>query len=871
MRICPSCGRENAEDGDFCECGEYLRWEPTQHITALKPSDAGEQAAASAGVIARAPAPAAVTGGAVDAEMTLPPGQAGRPLLGGDANGAAAVAVAVGTDAPREPPPGVATLLLRLPENDAAATGPVTVLVKPGERATLLALIRNESGIVDNYDISVTGLNEQWWTVTPPTAYLVPYGTSGNYEQEIQVHLHPPKTPDAQARPWSFEVVAVSRAYGCQVAGAAATLSIEPYQDVAAKLYPDRASGRLKARFKLTVSNRANAPVDVVLAAEDADGECHFRFAQPMITLSPGGVIEAPFTVLPPKQLWIGRPRDRQVRVIATPAGVQEPDPPLQGVYRQRPWFPWWLSFVVPIAIALIALFVLTRPTQATVPNLRPAQSVFAAQKLITAAGLKLSPQVRLLASPNAAPGAIVDQSPAAGKKVKRGTLVNIEVATGSGSVKVPSVVGLTPVVADTALRASGLVLGAVSPKPNPDGKIASQIPAAQVDVATGTPVAVFLALPASGAAAAGAGGGAGKAAEAGSSGAGKAIVLPAPKGDPMTAAQQLSQLGLVPTTAQRFDRATRGTLIGTEPVAGAHVASGSKVAILISAGSPWLSYDDGSAIHVVDGMTGKSTATVPAGAGSQQEAAWSTDGSHLAYVQGRQLWLLAPARRGAQPFALTGASTDARDPAFAPTSRANILAFIERGAGGAKLCFATIGPNTLNPNCTSHPGFDLGRQVAWSPDGSAILVFGSRVGHPKTFGLIEFVSNVPFSTRASDWGRGQLVTDASHAGEGVIGGQFSPDGKRLALISNLGTRSFHLFLAPRTDFTLARAKALPVRACEVSWRSDGHLLAVMEADPACQQPIGDIVAIDPRGPSRQTVLATNAAHPAWQPVPTRG
>jgi zinc-ribbon domain len=33
-RNCPSCGRENADDVDFCEsCGSYLRWEPTRAAT----------------------------------------------------------------------------------------------------------------------------------------------------------------------------------------------------------------------------------------------------------------------------------------------------------------------------------------------------------------------------------------------------------------------------------------------------------------------------------------------------------------------------------------------------------------------------------------------------------------------------------------------------------------------------------------------------------------------------------------------------------------------------------------------------------------------------------------------------------------------
>ena len=121
------------------------------------------------------------------------------------------------------PPPGAAALSLRLPGEDGAGEGEVTVAVAPGARATVLGLIRNQSDVVDNFDLSVRGLPDGWWTIAPATAYLVPYGSGGTYEQEVQIHLHPPRTPQAQARPWSFEVVAVSRAFGGEVAAAAAT------------------------------------------------------------------------------------------------------------------------------------------------------------------------------------------------------------------------------------------------------------------------------------------------------------------------------------------------------------------------------------------------------------------------------------------------------------------------------------------------------------------------------------------------------------------------------------------------------------------------------------------------------------------------
>ncbi len=368
MRICPSCGRENADSKDFCECGEYLRWEPTQHVEAVKPPGAARGPGA-------ADPPTEPQPPVGDPNVTVAPARAvarpadpvGRPGASGDGGHVAAT----------EAPPGAATLLLRLPEDESAASGPLEVSVRPGERVVVLGLIRNESGIVDNYDISVSGLPEGWWTVTPATAYLVPYGTSGNYEQEIQIHLHPPRTPEAQARPWQTEVVASSRAYEAQVAGAAATVEVEPYQDVAAKLAPDRASGRLKARYKLTVRNRANAPAQVVLSAEDSDGECEFRFAEPSVTVEPGRGVEAPFTVFPPKQIWLGRPKDRPIRVTATPAGVDTPTPPLPATYRQKPWLPWWLAIVAPLVIAAVVLFLLLQPKQTVMPNLKKANSVF--------------------------------------------------------------------------------------------------------------------------------------------------------------------------------------------------------------------------------------------------------------------------------------------------------------------------------------------------------------------------------------------------------------------------------------------------------------------------------------------------------------
>ena len=89
--------------------------------------------------------------------------------------------------------------------------------------------MRNQSGIVDNYDLRVEGMPQDWWSIYPGTVYLVPFGSGGTYEQEVEIHLHPPRGPEAEARVWELQVVADSKAHNIVAASAPLALHIPPY------------------------------------------------------------------------------------------------------------------------------------------------------------------------------------------------------------------------------------------------------------------------------------------------------------------------------------------------------------------------------------------------------------------------------------------------------------------------------------------------------------------------------------------------------------------------------------------------------------------------------------------------------------------
>ncbi|MGZ4296529.1 MAG: hypothetical protein ACXVE4_05300, partial [Solirubrobacteraceae bacterium] len=79
MRICRSCGRENPDESDFCTCGEYLRWEPTNFMPSVTaPADAQAQ---SNGTSAPGPPEAAApAAGGAPAAASSAPAARGHPM-----------------------------------------------------------------------------------------------------------------------------------------------------------------------------------------------------------------------------------------------------------------------------------------------------------------------------------------------------------------------------------------------------------------------------------------------------------------------------------------------------------------------------------------------------------------------------------------------------------------------------------------------------------------------------------------------------------------------------------------------------------------------------------------------------------------------
>jgi beta-lactam-binding protein with PASTA domain len=560
-------------------------------------------------------------------------------------------------------------------------------------------------------------------------------------------------------------------------------------------------------------------------------------------------------------------------------AGAPPPAGPLlptQAVFRQKPWLPWWLAVVLPLLLLLLLLLFLFLPKNVEVPDVVGKKSAFEAEKAITAAKLRLAPQTKQKVDAKVPPGTVLSQTPTAGAEAEEDSEVAILVSVGTGEVTVPDLTDKTPGDAEKALRDEGLTLGQATPQPvDPKAKIKSQIPAAKEIVKEGAPVAIFTAVP----------GGKGKGGPAvvdggnddqqgkgtgddKEGGEGGQPEVPAISGAQQDAyAQKVAGEGLVPKVKRVFDKSERGTLFRVNPKEGTKVDAGTTVTLFVSDGFPKIAFDNDKDVVLANGFDGTKAEPIAKGPQREDDPAWNPAGTAIAYTSDGQVFLKNRTKPDDPPRALSAEGRIYSDLAWGETTDLNVLAMIRHNdATSTDLCFGRIDAQGMETRCKEEPETQIDRKINWAPNGKSILAFGGDPAAGK-FGMVQWKTKRAFSSNPDDWSKGELVTDTTKPGEGVLDAAISPDGKQMAVV-NLGANGrAELLLTKRGDFRLAEAKALDVRACKVIWRPDGVDLVVVQADSCIGGDTGDLVRLSVADPSKQEQLRLGGDNPAFQPL----
>jgi hypothetical protein len=305
---------------DLCQCGEYRRWEPTGQTAVLERAAPGRPSGAGVATPLRSPAVSTA-----EAQVSL--FSAAGPWL------------------------------------PTAAFG-----VEPGGTASFTARVRNQRGIVDRFAVRLEGLPASWWTVTPATLFLTPLGSDGTHEDDVTVTLHPPRSPEAEAREWPVRVVVTSQSAEEELARVGATVMIARYDAIEAEAWPQRRERRWRARYGMRIRNAGNATVQLALGAHDDGDRCRFTIALPQLEIRPGQTAESSVTARPKRPIVVARPANHQLELTTQPIAGGDPPPSQRVTFRQRPWLPRWIAILVPLVVLTAATPAVLR---ARVPDVR--------------------------------------------------------------------------------------------------------------------------------------------------------------------------------------------------------------------------------------------------------------------------------------------------------------------------------------------------------------------------------------------------------------------------------------------------------------------------------------------------------------------
>lgn len=239
-----------------------------------------------------------------------------------------------------------------------------TVVVVPGEEATITLTVRNDSDIVEAYEFEVLGECAPWTTVEPARLSLYP-GTAEN----VTVLLRPPRSPDVPAgeKPLGVRVLPVERPATGTVSES--TVILAPFSVTEPELVPRRRRAWRSARYSVTLKNLGNTSVTASLSAADTEQQLRFRQPEQTPEIAPGETEPTRMRARARKLIWFGKPVTRTFRVGIDPVPAQpvDPDVPerheLDGEFVQLPLLPRWLLALLAALLALLlAWFLLVRP-----------------------------------------------------------------------------------------------------------------------------------------------------------------------------------------------------------------------------------------------------------------------------------------------------------------------------------------------------------------------------------------------------------------------------------------------------------------------------------------------------------------------------
>jgi hypothetical protein len=299
-----------------------------------------------------------------------------------------------------------------------ATLEPSTLAVDPGGQISTTIRVRNTGSTVDRFDLTIVGPMAAWASAQPASLSLFP-----GKEAEALIVFAPPRNslPRAGTLPYGVRVAPAANPAGAVVEEG--RITIGPYTDTSAGIVPATSRGSRTGRHDVTVENRGNTPVEVVVSASDPDRLVAFEVVPERLVVGAGERGGVTVRASAKDTFLLGSKQSHPFHVEVRPG--KAPPVALRATLLQGPILPSWLPPIAGIAlVAIIALIALPMLTGGGAPQSAAGESSAPAETAqptspptpTPAPSEEASPSTEASPTPSPTPGpfklALVDDQP---------------------------------------------------------------------------------------------------------------------------------------------------------------------------------------------------------------------------------------------------------------------------------------------------------------------------------------------------------------------------------------------------------------------------------------------------------------------------
>ncbi|KAA0240454.1 MAG: hypothetical protein QY327_10930 [Fimbriimonadaceae bacterium] len=223
------------------------------------------------------------------------------------------------------------------------------IAVEAGATLPLTVEIANRSDELDEFEISVEGVDPEWIAVPVPT-----FKADARDVHEERIFVKPPRVSESLAGNYPF-VVRVRSLLSGEDRSAQGVISIKPYDHLSMELNPKKgvlSPWRKENLFQATLMNLGNSEHTVQLSGADTEDTLAFEFSADSVTIGPGHTRVVDFSVKPTQNRPISSARLHGFAVSARSVSSPSVMCSGQAQLEQR-------ALLSPGSLTLLLLFVL--------------------------------------------------------------------------------------------------------------------------------------------------------------------------------------------------------------------------------------------------------------------------------------------------------------------------------------------------------------------------------------------------------------------------------------------------------------------------------------------------------------------------------